>query len=161
VDGGDSLVFGNVEVLPPVSAANDVPNPVSVDFADGVTLIGYSFSARRLSPGDELTVTLYWQARSPISQDYTTFVHILDSGFTMHGGLDSAPPTPSSAWFGREDAVIVDPHTFVVSPDAPPGDYQLEIGLYPWPSFERLRLLDAAGAEGADRLLLGPLRVTP
>jgi hypothetical protein len=134
---------------------------VSVDFADGVTLIGYSFSARRLSPGDELTVTLYWQARSPISQDYTTFVHILDSGFTMHGGLDSAPPTPSSAWFGREDAVIVDPHTFVVSPDAPPGDYQLEIGLYPWPSFERLRLLDAAGAEGADRLLLGPLRVTP
>jgi 4-amino-4-deoxy-L-arabinose transferase-like glycosyltransferase len=161
VDGGNSLVFGNLEVLPPVSAANDVPNPVSVDFADGVTLIGYSFSARRLSPGDELTVTLYWQARSPISQDYTTFVHILDSGFTMHGGLDSAPPTPSSAWFGREDAVIVDPHTFVVSPDAPPGDYQLEIGLYPWPSFERLRLLDAAGAEGADRLLLGPLRVTP
>ncbi|MBI1298183.1 phospholipid carrier-dependent glycosyltransferase [bacterium] len=161
VDGGDSLVFGHVALEPPVSAANDVPNPVSVDFADGVTLIGYRFSARRLFPGDELTVTLYWQARSPISQDYTTFVHILDSGFIMHGGLDSAPPTPSSAWFEREDLVIVDPHTFVVSPDAPTGDYQLEIGLYPWPSFERLRLLDAAGAEGADRLLLGPLRVAP
>jgi 4-amino-4-deoxy-L-arabinose transferase-like glycosyltransferase len=159
---GDSFVFGDLTLAAPQSPFGDwVPNPTGVDFADGVSLIGYEFSQRRLIPGEELTVTLYWRARQPVSQDYTTFVHILDQGFTMHGGHDGAPPILTSAWFGHEDEIIVDPHTFLVSPDAPSGDYQLEIGLYPWPRFTRLRLLDAAGAEGADRLLLGPLRVDP
>ncbi len=160
-EDGDAFVFGSVDLQTPLSSYPGVPNPVNVDFADGVTLVGYRLSERRLAPGDELTVTLFWRARTPVSQDYTPFVHILDGGFTMHGGHDGAPQIASSVWHEQADDIIVDVHTFVVSPDAPSGDYQLEVGLYPWPSFARLRLLDTEGAEGADRLLLGPLRLTP
>jgi 4-amino-4-deoxy-L-arabinose transferase-like glycosyltransferase len=159
---GDSFTFGDLILAAPESPFADwVPNPMKVDFADGISLVGYEFSQRRLIPGEEMTVTLYWWARQPVSQDYTTFVHILDQEFTMYGGHDGAPPLPTSAWFSHEDGIIADVHTFLISPDAPPGEYQLEIGLYPWPSFTRLRLLDAIGAEGADRLLLGPLRIVP
>jgi 4-amino-4-deoxy-L-arabinose transferase-like glycosyltransferase len=163
LDGSDNAWrFGDVAILaPPSSFAVDLPNPTQVDFADGISLVGYKFSQRKITPGQEVTITLYWHARQPISRDYTAFVHILDSGLTMHGGHDGAPPLPTSAWFGYKEEVIVDAHTFVVSTEAPSGLYQLEIGFYPWPSFERLRLLDASGAEGADRLLLGPLRVEP
>jgi 4-amino-4-deoxy-L-arabinose transferase-like glycosyltransferase len=161
-DHGDSFAFGDLTLAAPESSfAVFLPNPIDVAWADGVSLVGYEFSGRRLIPGEEMTVTLYWRARQPVSQEYTTFVHILDQGFTMHGGHDGVPPAPTSSWFGHEDGIIVDAHTFIISPHAPPGEYQLEIGLYPWPSFERLRLLDAAGAEGADRLLLGPLRLAP
>lgn len=163
MDGSDnSFTFGDLILVAPESPfALSLPNPINVDWADGVSLVGYEFSKRRLTPGEELTVTLYWLARQPVSQDYTTFVHILDQGFAMHGGHDGAPPVPTSTWFNHANEIIVDAHTFIINPDAPPGEVQLEIGLYPWPSFERLRLLDAVGAEGADRLLLGPLRVTP
>lgn len=156
----DALHFGAVTIPAPESPfGHDLPNPTQVDFADGISLIGYAFSQRQIAPGDDVSVTLYWYARQPVTQDYSTFVHILDSTLTMHGGHDGAPLPATSAWFGQEEPVIADVHTFTVSPQAPPGLYQLEIGLYPWPSFQRLRLLDAGGAEGADRLLLGPLRV--
>lgn len=155
-EGGqdDGFAFGTVRIEPP---PGDLPNPIGADFADNVTLAGYQFSQRILRPGDTLTVTLYWRARGPITQEYTTFVHLLDRDFQMHGGHDGGPQPPTVAWpVGR---VISDVHKLTVSPDAPPGRYQLEIGLYPWPDFSRLRLLEASGAEGADRLLLGPLRI--
>jgi hypothetical protein len=50
-------------------------------------------------------------------------------------------------------------HTFTVAPDAPVGLYQVEVSLYTQPDLNRLALVQSAGAEGADRVLLGPLRV--
>lgn len=150
----DSLVFGQV-VLSPLPGP--LPNPVAVDFTDQVTLAGYSLSSRLLHPGDPLTVTLFWQARGAVQHDYTTFVHLLDSNFQTNGGHDAAPPLSTLHWTAGQ--IITDTHTFQASPTALPGAYQLEIGLYTQPDFDRLRLLAAPGAEGADRLLLGGLRI--
>jgi hypothetical protein len=130
---------------------------MAVDFQDNVTLAGYSFSARRLEPGQPLTVTLYWQARGPVARDYTTFAHLLDPDYQTRGGHDGAPSMPTSAW--TPGTIITDTHTFAVDPTAPPGLYQIEAGLYPWPSFDRLPMVATAGAEGADRVLLRPLAV--
>jgi hypothetical protein len=55
--------------------------------------------------------------------------------------------------------LITDVHQFQVAPDAPPGIYQVEVGLYSTPEMSRLPLVVGPGAEGADRVLLGPLRV--
>ena len=55
--------------------------------------------------------------------------------------------------------MIEDRHSFRVADDAPAGIYQLEIGLYAKPEMDRLRLKEASGAQGADRLLLGPLQI--
>ena len=69
------------------------------------------------------------------------------------GGID--PQT--GEWNGA--GLITDSHRFVISEDAPPGTYQIEIGLYAAPGFDRLSVVETDGAEGADRLLLGPLQV--
>ena len=150
----DSLIFGDVTLASPPGSA---PNPIAVDFADQVTLAGYSLSSRVLHPGAALTVTLYWQARGAVQGNYTTFVHLLDRNYQTQGGHDAAPQPATTAWGAGQ--IITDTHAFQVSPTAAPGVYQLEIGLYTLPDFERLSLLAAPGAEGADRLLLGGLRV--
>lgn len=150
----DALRFGTVTIE---SLPGQVPNPIAVDFQDNVTLAGYSFSARQLQPGQPLTVTLYWQARGPVARDYTTFAHLLDGDYQTRGGHDGAPAVAASAW--RPGMIITDTHSFTVDPAAAPGLYQVEVGLYPWPSFDRLPLVATAGAEGADRVLLGPLAV--
>lgn len=150
----DALRFGTVTIEP---QPGQVPNPIAVDFQDNVTLAGYSFSARRLEPGQPLTITLYWQARGPVARDYTTFTHLLDSDYLTRGGHDGVPQIPSSAW--TPGTLITDTHTFAVDPAALPGLYQVEVGLYPWPSYDRLPLVETDGAEGADRVLLGPLAV--
>ncbi len=151
----NALRFGAVAIIP---APGEVPNRLDVAFRDNVTLAGYTLNHRRLAPGDELEVTLYWQARGPVTGDYTAFVHLLDQAHAMHGGHDHVPAVPSTQW---DDAgVITDTHRFAVAESAAPGVYQLEIGLYTRPGFDRLQVVEADGAEGADRLLLGPLEVT-
>ncbi len=150
----ESLRFGAAAV---VAAPGTTPNPVQVDFTDNVTLVGYTFSSRSLHPGEPLTVTLYWQARGPVTGDYTAFAHLLDGRYKTFGGQDAAPQPRSRAW--PPGQIITATHTFTVAPEASPGLYQVEVGLYTRPDFDRLPLVQTPGAEGADRLLLGPLRV--
>ncbi|MBK6429236.1 DUF2142 domain-containing protein [Candidatus Amarolinea dominans] len=163
----DSLIFGAVALVPQAGAA---PNAMDIAFLDHITLVGYSLSSRLLLPGDPLTVTLYWQARGPVASDYTTFVHLLGppapnpggsltqgSDWQTFGGHDGVPQPATRAWAAGD--IITDTHTLAVSAQARPGVYQLEIGLYTQPDFDRLSLVSAPGAEGADRLLLGGLRV--
>ncbi|HSN78187.1 MAG TPA: glycosyltransferase family 39 protein [Anaerolineae bacterium] len=150
----DSLRFGAVEIVP---RPGSVPNPLNVEFLDNISLVGYSLSSRTVQPGQPLAVTLYWQARGPVSRDYTTFVHLLDAAEQTWGGHDAAPQPPTSAW--QPGQVVADIHPLVVSPDAPPGLYTLEIGLYSGPDLKRLSLVQSTGAEGADRLLLNQVRV--
>ena len=152
--GGESYAFGTAQVE--TTGGSTLPNPLDVRFADNISLVGYAFDRRVLRPGEEMTVTLYWQARGPVEAEYTIFAHILDSDLQMRGGQDVEPSSATSGW--SAGAVVESVHAFTLSPDAPPGLYQFEIGLYTRPDFRRLRLLEAAGAEGADRFLLGPLR---
>jgi hypothetical protein len=150
----EGLRFGAAEVA---ARPGEIPNRLAADFADNVTLAGYSFSGRSVRAGEPLTVTLYWQARGPVAQDYTTFAHLLDAGFSTFGGHDGVPEPPTQAW--QPGRIVTDTHTFAISPDALPGFYQVEVSLYTRPNFDRLGLAQAPGAEGADRLLLGPVRV--
>jgi len=154
--GSDSYRFGRASLEGPTGV---LPNPLDVRFADNISLVGYAFDRRVLHPGEEMTATFYWQARGPVAKEYSIFAHILDEGLIMHGGTDVGAVPATSTW--QPGPVYESVHTFTLSPDAPTGLYRFEIGLYPWPDFARLRLLDAAGAEGADRFLLGPIRVQP
>ncbi len=155
----DALRFGAVDIE---AAPGAIPNRLDADFEDNITLAGYALNRRRLAPGDDLEVTLYRQARGPVRDDYTVFVHLLDDAYAMHGGDDDTPDLPTAQWpaTDRLTSVITDTHRFVVGEAAAPGLYQLEIGLYTRPDFDRLQLVQPTGAEGADRLLLGPLEIT-
>ncbi len=96
----DALRFGAVAIIP---APGEVPNRLDVAFRDNVTLAGYTLNHRRLAPGDELEVTLYWQARGPVTGDYTAFVHLLDQAHAMHGDRRYARGSQHAMGRGQRD----------------------------------------------------------
>jgi len=173
VDGGTGYTFGEVTICPTGFTPSDcqpggkakvsqdgshsVPIPLHVQFDDNITLAGYSFNTRTPVPGEEMTAILYWTASGQVVGSYTVFVHLLTDSFEMFGGADLQPSPPTEIWTAGETVATV--HTFTVPSNAPPGLYQIEIGLYTRPDFQRLRVLDRINPAQEDRLLLGPLRM--
>jgi len=169
---GESVAFGRVHIREQESASHvladvDIAHPHQVDFDDGVRLLGYDLETTTLKPGDSLALTLYWQARQPVEHRYKVFTHILGSshnpasGTPVWGQQDNEPVSgtrPTSTWQPGE--VIVDGYVLTLDPQAPAGDYTLEIGLYDPATGQRLPVLDAEGNAVADHLVIGSLTVT-
>lgn len=113
-------------------------HPLQADFAGQLRLAGYDRA-------DDGRMTLYWQALTPLTANYTTFVHVLDAQGNLVAQADGQPQGgsyPTSVWQAGEfvaDEKVVElvgwerPLRVVV------GVYQLETG-------ERLLLADGADA---------------
>ena len=122
-----------------------------------VSLYGYDLSAGVVRPGETLYLTLYWQALDTMDTSYTVFTHLLDSGSQMRGQMDSLPvggARPTTGWVPEE--YIRDEYELVVQPEALPGDYVIEVGMYDASTadFQRLPLLDGEGNVADDRIIL-------
>jgi len=137
-------------------AAPEVMYPLEGFLGQEVALLGYDLSAGELSPGEALEVTLYWQARGEMSTSYTVFVHLLDGSGHLWGQRDSLPGEgawPTTSWVLGE--VLADHYVIQVRPDAPPGEYRLEIGMYDAATGERRPAFDAQRRRlPEDRILL-------
>jgi hypothetical protein len=151
---------GDTETLAPISIAarpelsvagvGAIPNPIQRNFANQIELAGYDMSPRSLRPGETLTVTLYWRAIGSIPTNYSVFAHVRGDGETLWAGQDAWPQqgaAPTSAW--RRDEVIIDPYILALEPETPPGQYDVEVGLYDGPSGSRLQVI-AADARPTD-----------
>jgi len=158
--GGDSfllatLLVGQAEVRP-----EEIRQPVHASLGAQAELVGYALSPAAVRPGETLRVTLFWQARQWIAQDYTVFVHLVDSQgqrWAQHDGPPQDGALPTSAWNPGE--LLRDEHLLTVDTQAPPGDYRLAIGLYDPATLQRLPVVDAQGQAAGDAVLLGPLTV--
>jgi hypothetical protein len=109
-------------------------------------------------PGDLVATAFTWRARSGPAADYTVFVHALGPDGKVHGQLDSPPlrgAFPTSSWGAGEE--LVDRYAFALDPAAPPGDYQVEIGLYDPKTGKRLDVTSTAGTD--NRRLIGAFTV--
>ena len=138
-------------------------------FGGAVRLVGYDLSAPAVRPGDTLTVTLYWQALQAPLPDYSMFVHLyLPGGDIGAAGVspqpvaqnDGAPcgqtfPTPR--WQPGE--IVVDERALTVPADYPFGSASLGLGMYAWPSLERLPLAGASQPLPDNRLSLGAIKI--
>ena len=137
--GGDTLYLGQVTIQP---QAGQVPNPQELVFEDGIKLIGYSVDRQRVARGDSLRLTQYWQSYDTPADDYKVFVHLVADRDTRAAQHDSEPRSgtaPTSGWTTGQ--TIIDEHPLTINADAPPGAYQLMVGLYDGDTGERLRLL--------------------
>jgi hypothetical protein len=113
-------------------------------------------------PGDTLDVTLDWQPLRRLDRSWVVFVHLLGDAInplndTPVWGQDDGYPLrgefPTQHW--RPETLVRDLRRFVVDPNAPPGRYTIEVGMY-WPATgERLPTADGAG-----RLILFEVTVT-
>jgi hypothetical protein len=138
-----------------------IQTPSDVRFQNGIRLIGYDANVSTLRPGDNLPLTLYWQAGQPVVQRYKVFVHLLGTSFNpktnnpLWGQQDQEPlngALPTTAW-GINNTVS-DQYLIKLSPDAPPGRYIVEIGWYQATSGERLQVVGGDGHVVADHVNL-------
>ena len=96
--------------------------------------------------------------------DYTVFVHLLGpfnpaTGgpvWAQHDGQPLGGQYPTHSWLtGR---VVKDRHVLTLPPDMPPGEYQVEVGLYDLASGMRLPVIPPDGMRDT-RILLDAVRI--
>ncbi len=149
---------------PPVAATDSPSRPMAIrrhdNFGDLIWLEGSSAQPVEVRPGDSIPITLYWRAQQEIPVNYTVFVHLLGEQLNpqannfLWGQVDSEPQegrSPTSSWVAGQS--ILDSYQVQLSPDAPSGDYQIEVGWYDHTTGERLRVGET------DAVLLGSFRV--
>jgi hypothetical protein len=133
------------------------PIDLPVNFGNVMHFLGHDQSPDEVGPGGTLEVVLYWQLLQRPERHYSIFVHLLDAESQIVGEFDAN-------WYGtkfwREDGgeVLLGYYPLRIKPDVPPGEYQLEIGVYHQPTGERLPVYEN-GEMVADRLLLRPVTV--
>ncbi|MBN8590641.1 MAG: glycosyltransferase family 39 protein [Anaerolineae bacterium] len=162
-DGSTSTSVGFIQLLPRASSL-DVPNPISINFAHQIELVGYELTTLSPRVEQEVELTLYWRRVQPITTNFTVFAHILNPMTqTLYAGSDSQPAEgtrPTTTW--EEGEVIADTHRLWVRPDATPGTYELEIGVYtqtPDGGFSRLRVVTGDGGMASDFAYLSRIRI--
>jgi hypothetical protein len=135
-------------------------HPLKARLGEMVRLLGYDLEGDRVRPGEEIGLTLYWQALAPADRPYRVFTHLIGEENTIWGQHDSQPvggTYPPNLWVAGE--VVADGHRLLVAADAPAGIYRLEVGMYYEPTGERLPVyIDGERVQG-DRITLGRLRV--
>ena len=107
-------------------------HPVGENLGQLIDLLGYDLTRQ----GEIMRLTLYWQARQPVPHDYTVFVHALDANNGLIAQRDQQPLGgfyPTSLWQPGE--IIAD--RYELSPSS--LCQRLLVGMYLWPSMERLR----------------------
>jgi len=148
--------------LPPVRLAGEAAAEGAYNFADRLLLRAVDLGTPTAAPGGQVAVTLTWQGLQSMSEDYTVFVHLLGPDGLVHGQVDAWPVSGTRATSGWTPGEIIrDPYTIAVPADAPPGEYQVEIGLYLLATNERLPVLNADSAPVADRVLVAGLTIRP
>src|SRR5690606_25214179 len=101
------------------------------------------------------TVQFDWLALAPISQNYTLFLQLVDQQDRIVGQVDSWPvqgTQPTGQWEAGQ--TIADAHTIQLAAEMPPGEYRLLVGWYLLADGRRLAVLDSAGNQVDDRLVI-------
>jgi hypothetical protein len=134
---------------PPFQTATDAT------FGGEIALLGYDLVPSAMG---EAELTLVWQALDMPSADYTVFIHALNpDGTCCAWQQDSAPHQgnyPTTRWLPGE--IVADNVTIELPDDAPPGEYQIEIGFYIPANGQRLSVR-AAGLPDGDFYYLEPV----
>jgi hypothetical protein len=140
-------------------------HPLDANLDGRVRLTSYDLPSDReavapIRAGQEMTVTLYWQATAPLDADYTTFVHLRDEGNQTAAQVDAAPLQgfyPTSAWQPGE--ILNDTQRLTLPGDLRPGNYRIVAGLYDAKTGQRLSVLDAAGKPAGNEVAIATVEV--
>ncbi len=130
------------EMLPPTYTGS---NAIDKTLGNNqVRLLGYDLSHNQTEGGEELTITLYWQALQPFDQNYQVFVHLLnnDELRVQHDGAPQCDFYPTTHWEPGE--IIADTHMLVLPTEVDPNDLSLHIGMYNLITQDRLLFDDSS-----------------
>ncbi len=144
----------------PEQVADSPATRLNVKLGDRIRLDGYSLLTPIVAPGDIVQLALFWRCDARVEQRYKVFVHILNPSGAIVAQTDREPGSdllPTTTWTPGE--TIVDRYGVALPPDAPAGDYRIEVGLYTFEG-DRLRVADNGVVVG-DALVLAGIAVKP
>jgi hypothetical protein len=130
------------------------------NFAGLVRLVDAQVGHSVALPGEVIPVALQWRALRAMDVDYTVFVQLIGPDGRPHGQVDMWPvqgTQPTSQWTPGQE--LKDPYEVRLDPDAPLGDYRVEVGWYLLATMQRLQILDAAGHRIGDSFVAGEFSV--
>ena len=142
--------------------------PIHLDFGDVARLYAFRVAPQRTAPGNEVNVTLCWQALSATQSDYSVFVQLVGEANSVAGRRGTYPGLGSfatSLW--RLDDSFCDLYRLSVNIDAQgPAMYAVEVGLFDLQTGDRVPATDAAGNSVgfvgvADVKVAGPVVALP
>ncbi|MEZ4516233.1 MAG: glycosyltransferase family 39 protein [Chloroflexota bacterium] len=156
-EGEDVAPLGTVALQPQPGA---YPNTVNAAFEQGIRLVGYEVTPRRVAAGETIQVVTYWQTAEPLPDDYTFFGQIVGEDTTRYASADPMPDPPTSAWEVGETYTVM--MNLDVDPQTPADVYPLIVGLYSRTAdggFDRLQQVTEDGRLTDDFLVLTPVRI--
>lgn len=155
--------YGNVRLVlygvPMQVGALELKRQVQARLGEEIMLLGYDLPSTEVRAGDILQLTLVWRALTSPEQRYVVFTHLLDDHDQIVGQRDAEPgggAKLTSTW--QEGEIIADNYGLLVLPGTPPGEYDLEVGMYSLATGERLSIRRGDQMVG-DRLLLDTVLV--
>ena len=128
---------------------------LDVRFGEHIHLHGYTLATDRLTPGDVLAVTIFWETQAPITERYKVTVQFLDSAGQLVAQHDTEPRDglmPTTTW--KPGSVLADRYGVLLPVDLSPGHYHLIVGLYHIATGDRLSV-----AAGGDHVVLCDVEV--
>jgi len=143
---------------PPILTREDlaqVENPVEINFGDQVKLVGYELNGEEWRPGEDLYVTMYWEALEDVDQDLWLLfrlVHRKGYDLTFKDGCPSAGRYTTDHW--KEGQVIPSVHRLRIPDDADDHPYRLTLSMHPFESEEWLPILNEQGQVTGDIVIL-------
>jgi len=151
------LTYGTVAFAPATSPTVEV----GAVLGKQIQLVGYDLPDMAYHPGDIVPLTLFWQRRAEIGEEYKVFVHLLDGEGRLAAQTDSAPANgsqPTSQWAAEE--LVLDRHGLFLPDSLLPATYELRVGIYQPVTGDRLPVQDAAGQDVGDSLPLTFMPIT-
>lgn len=140
-----------------------IQRPLQATLGEAVALRGFDLSTTSLAPGDELAISLYWQALDGMDRDYTVFVQMLGPDGKLIAQSDAYPlggRFPTSRWVTGE--LVRDVHRLALPRDVGPGWNRVIVGMYRLDTLARL-MARVEGRDGTtergDHVVLGAVEV--
>ena len=165
--GGAMLLFAIVAPLrytmptyapPPILTREDladVQNPVDINFGDKIKLVGYGLNGEEWHPGENLLVTMYWEALEDLDEDLwllMRLVHRRGYDLTFKDGCPSGGRYTTDHW--KQGDVIPSVHRLRIPGDAEKHPYRLTLSMHPFDSEEWLPILNEQGQVTGDIVIL-------
>lgn len=137
-----------------------IPYPADLYFGDSLQLLGHRPDTEQVPSGESLTLTLFWHVLKPLAVDYHLTLRLSDSQGHSWGVYDGRPAAyehPTTRW--QPGTIVPGKVALSVLPGTPPGDYRLEVGIYPVDTGVPLEVRNAAGLPLGRSAIIGQVRV--
>lgn len=136
-----------------------VSRPLVANLDGRMMLRGYQLTADRVDPGEELEVTLLWQALDP-EKKYVVFLHLVSEDGERIAQDDKGPLQDLyQPIFWPPEEIVRDRHEILLPEYTSPGLYRLEMGLYEADTQDRLPILNERREVVGDKVILDFIKV--